>query len=272
MNYQKTLRELGISYLGKVAQSAKMRLSYEHGTMTYCLYLAPWNMVGGGHNVCGYGKECAPFCLQNSGRNIGDTIAHGYEGSAINRSRIRKTRLFYENRELFMDLLIHEIRKYKAKAERMGYGFSIRLNGTSDLSPILFKKNGKNILEIFNDVQFYDYTKNPNRYNIAKRYSNYDLTFSYNGYNDAECREVLKNGGRVAVVFYGDMPKTFGGYTVESGNEFDMRYLNSPQSVIGLHYHKTANDYKVINGKRTFVAPNTPFVIMPNDKRCELGF
>ena len=68
------------------------------------------------------------------------------------------------------------------------------------------------------------------------------------------------------------MPKTFGGYNVESGNEFDMRYLNSPQSVIGLHYHKTANDYKVINGKRTFVAPNTPFVIMPNDKRCELGF
>lgn len=54
-----------------------------------------------------------------------------------------------------------------------------------------------------------------------------------------------------------------------SGNEYDMRYLDEPQTIVGLHYHKTANDYKMTNGKREFVEPNTPFVIKPNDPRCE---
>ena len=49
----------------------------------------------------------------------------------------------------------------------MNLEFSIRLNGTSDLSLLTFKLGGKNILEIFNDVQFYDYTKVANRFNIC---------------------------------------------------------------------------------------------------------
>ena len=40
-------------------------------------------------------------------------------------------------------------------------------------------------------------------------------------------------------------------------NENDMRYLDEKGTIMGLHYHKTANDYK--NGH--FVRPNTPFVI-----------
>ena len=40
-NVTELLKELGISYLGNVSQSAKMRASYRNGTMTYCLYLAP---------------------------------------------------------------------------------------------------------------------------------------------------------------------------------------------------------------------------------------
>ena len=34
IGYIKALNEIGVSYLGNVAQSMKMRLSYEHGTMT----------------------------------------------------------------------------------------------------------------------------------------------------------------------------------------------------------------------------------------------
>lgn len=268
--YGKALKELGISYLGNVAQSMKMRLSYENGTMTYCLYLAPWNMSG--HQVCGFGQHCHEFCLNGSGQNKCDELARGVEGSKINRSRIKKTRLFYENRARFMEILIHEIESKRARAKRLGYGFSVRLNGTSDLSPILFKDpiSGKNILEIFSDVIFYDYTKSPNRINLLERYNNYDLTFSYDGYNLRECEEFLQKGGRVAVVFSGErLPKKFNGWKVISGNEYDMRYLDEPQTIVGLHYHKTANDYKMINGKREFVEPNTPFVIKPNDPRCE---
>ena len=260
IGYIKALNEIGVSYLGNVAQSMKMRLSYENGTMTYCLYLAPWNMSG--HNTCPKGQHCHEFCLNGSGQNKCDTLARGVEGSKINRSRIRKTNLFYNDRARFMEILTHEIASKKARAERLGYGFSVRLNGTSDLSPLAFKDpiSGKNILELFPDVQFYDYTKVYNRIALMEKYPNYDLTFSYDGYNWDECEKFLQNGGKVAVVFYsenGTLPTEFKGYNVVDANGYDMRYLDPKGSIMGLHYHKTANDYK--SGK--FVKPNTPFVI-----------
>ena len=105
--YTKAKQELGIAYLGSVAQSMKMRLSYENGTMTYCLYLAPWRMSG--YNVCPKGQHCNEFCLNGSGQNKCDELARGVDGSKINRSRIKKTKLFYENKQRFMDILTHEI-------------------------------------------------------------------------------------------------------------------------------------------------------------------
>ena len=271
-SYGRELKNLGISYLGSVAQSMKMRLSFENGTMTYCLYLAPANMSG--HNVCPKSEHCRAFCLNGSGQNKCDELSRGVEGSKINQSRIKKTKLFYENRALFMNLLIHEIKRYKAKAEKMGMGFSVRLNGTSDLSPVLFKdpETGLNLLELFPDVQFYDYTKVYNRIKLMAQYPNYDLTFSYDGYNWDECLEFLKNGGKVAVVFFDEkMPKYFGGYPVIDANGYDMRYLDPKQSIMGLHYHKTANDYYFDeqDGKRKFRVPETPFVVKVNDERCE---
>ena len=263
-NVTELLKELGISYLGNVSQSAKMRASYRNGTMTYCLYLAPWNMSG--YNVCPKGQHCNEFCLNGSGQNMCDELARGVEGSKINRSRIKKTKLFYQDREKFMRLMIHEIRVKRERAERMGYEFSVRINGTSDLSPILFKdpESGKNLLELFNDVQFYDYSKVYNRIGLMQQYGNYDITFSYDGYNWEECEKFLQNGGKVAVVFYSDsdkLPKKFRGYDVIDANGYDMRYLDPKKSIMGLHYHKTANDYKMVNGKRVFQRPNTPFVI-----------
>jgi hypothetical protein len=173
-----------------------------------------------------------------------------------------------------MEILIHEIESKRARAKRLGYGFSVRLNGTSDLSPILFKDpiSGKNILEIFSDVQFYDYTKNPNRVKLMQKYPNYDITFSYDGYNWEDCEKFLNEGGKVAVVFYSDketLPKSFRGWNVVDANGYDMRYLDPKRSIMGLHYHKTANDYK--SGK--FVKPNTPFVIdLDNELDVEWGF
>jgi hypothetical protein len=88
--------------------------------------------------------------------------------------------------------------------------FSVRLNGTSDLSPELFvdPDTGLNVLQLFPNVQFYDYTKVYKRIALMEKYPNYDLTFSYDGYNDEECKKFLENGGKVAVVFFSDkMPK-----------------------------------------------------------------
>jgi hypothetical protein len=257
-------KNANVSYLGGVAKSAKMRYSYNNGTATYCLYLAPANMSG--YEVCPNSKHCRAFCLNGAGRNKGDILARGFEESSINKSRIKKTKLFFENKELFMRLLIKEIERERMIAVRKGMEFSVRLNGTSDLSPEDFVLDGKNILEIFPDVQFYDYTKIPQRIALAKKYLNYDVTLSYNGYNNNICKSYLDNGGKVAVVFATkEMPKKFMGYNVENGNYDDLRYLNSPSTIIYLHYHPTANDY--VNGK--FVEPTTKFVVKEDDTRCE---
>ena len=120
---------------------------------------------------------------------------------------------------------------------------------------------GKNILEYFPNIQFYDYTKVPYRINLLKKYNNYDLTFSFDGYNWDECKHFMDNGGRCAVVFDGELPKYYKGYKVIDGNQYDMRYMDESGVIVGLHYHRTANDY--VNGK--YVEPNTPFIIKYDD-------
>ena len=143
-------------------------------------------------------------------------------------------------------------------------GFSVRLNGTSDLSPEDFVYLGKNILEWFPDVQFYDYTKVHTRFNLIEKYPNYDLTYSYNGYNWNACEHFLRMGGKVAVVFEKELPKTFCGYEIIDANGYDMRYLDKGGTIMGLHYHPTANDY--VNGK--YVRPNSKFIVNSDDARC----
>ena len=96
LNYTKTLRELGIAYLGNHSQSMKIKLSTANGTITYSLYLAPWNLSG--YQVCPGGQYCHKFCLNGSGHNKADILTNGIELSKINKGRVKRTKLFYENR------------------------------------------------------------------------------------------------------------------------------------------------------------------------------
>ena len=256
-------KKIGVSYLGGTKHSAKMRYSYNNGTETYCLYLAPADMSG--HNVCPNSKYCKALCLNNAGHNKADILSRGMEKSKINISRIKKTHCFFDNRELFMQTLIAEIEKARLHAIKNNLEFAVRLNGTSDLSLEQFVYNGKNILEIFQDVQFYDYTKVPSRINLINKYPNYDLTLSYNGYNWNACENFLRMGGKVAVVFENELPKTFHGFNVIDANGYDMRFLDPASTIMGLHYHPTANDY--VNGK--FVKPNSKFIVEASDIACE---
>lgn len=258
--YKKALEQAGFSYLGNHAHSMKVRLSEEKGVVTYCVYLAPADLSG--YNVCPNHKFCKKFCLNGSGHNKIDIL------SGLNRieqARIRKSRLFFENRELFMQILVHEIRKCKRFAEKKGAGFAVRLNGTSDLNPEDFVLNGQNVLEIFPEVQFYDYTKVFRRVYLMDKYPNYDVTYSYSGHNAGLCEKFLSKGGKVAVVFAHDIPDKFLGYPTFDANAYDMRYIDPKAHVMALHYHKTANDY--VGGK--FIEPDTAFVVKSDDSRCE---
>lgn len=255
MCYISDLKEAGFSYLGGLKHSVKMNKSYKYNVATYCVYLAPATMAGrtkkGSRiNVCPFSQHCKDLCLNAAGHNKADILQKGGKHSSINLSRIKKTKLFYNDRDMFMRLLVHEINRDKKYAQNKGMEFSIRLNGTSDLSPELFKVGDKNILEIFPDIQFYDYTKVPKRLELMKKYPNYDLTFSFDGYNWETCEKFLQDNGKVAVVFDSKvMPKTYKGYTVIDANDYDMRYLDPKGCIMGLHYHTTANDKGLVKAE-----------------------
>ena len=248
---------LGFNELGGVANSAKIMKSFKAGHAPYCVYLAPSNLSG--YNVCPNSATCREHCLNGSGHNKMQILSHKQQ--SINNARIARTKLFYENRELFMAILVHEIRMAQLIAKTKNMEFSVRLNGTSDLSPEIFRhpniEGGKNILEIFPNVQFYDYTKVESRLALAEKYSNYDLTLSYTGLNWGACEKYLTNGGKVAIVFEGELPKYHNGFEVIDANGYDMRYLDPRGTIMGLQYHRVANDYK--SGK--YVSPNTPFIV-----------
>jgi hypothetical protein len=222
----------GLSYLGSVASSSKIAKGLKYNEMTYILYLAPAEQSG--YNVCpGSTAECREACLTESGHNRIDV-----KKNAINKARIKKTKLFFEQREFFMGWLVAEISKAKADAIAKGFTFSVRLNGTSDIQPTLFKFNGKVIFDIFNEVTFYDYTKVANRFKLLDKYSNYDLTYSFSGYNMLQSLELLENNkGRVAMVFEGkQLPISFMGYKVIDGDAYDMRHLDETGVIVGLKF------------------------------------
>ena len=239
----------GLSYLGSVASSSKIAKGLKFNEMTYILYLAPAEQSG--YNTCpGSTEECRTACLTESGHNRIDV-----KKNAINKARIAKTKLFFEHREFFMSWLVVEITKAKIEADTKGYKFSVRINGTSDISLVSFRIGGKNILEIFPLIQFYDYTKVANRFKLLEKYPNYDLTYSFSGYNMLQSMELLQSDkGRVAMVFEGkQLPKSFMGIEVIDGDEYDMRYYDDKNVIVGLKFKFVRTKIDKANNK--FIIP-----------------
>lgn len=232
-------RQTKMNYFGRVNNGVKHMKAYKYNEMVYTIYFAPANTSG--YEVCkGRNLECTKSCLNMSGLNRIDVK------NKINESRIKKTKLFFEERDFTMKWIISEIKKHKSIAEKKGYKFSVRLNNTSDISPEDFfiindKGIKQNILELFPDVMFYDYTKIENRSELLGKYKNYDLTYSFNGYNENKCLEMLNKNIRVSVVFKNKLPNTFFGVPVIDGDLYDMRYKDDKKIVCGLKYKKVRN-------------------------------
>lgn len=240
-------KKTGFTYLGNVNHSSKHEKAESYNELVYTIYLAPAKMSG--YEVCPLRTvECTELCLNESGHNRMDE-----KRNHINNSRIKKTKLFFEDRDLFVGWVISEIESAKRKAEKLGFRFSVRLNNTSDLNPEMFqiKIDGKykNVLELFPDVQFYDYTKIPNRIKLMEKYPNYDLTFSYSGENMIDCLTMLKNNVRVAMVF-NEIPTEYKGFEVIDGDKYDMRYKDPKNVIVGLKFKKVRNK---LNVKHKFV-------------------
>lgn len=241
MNTLASLRkEIGVSYLGAISSSAKIIKNEKVlGIKTYCLYLMPSDFSG--RNVCPSASvECRLGCLNLSGRNKMEPSRN-----TIQQARQRKTDYFFENNEKFMELLVLELNSAKREAEKSGYEFAVRLNGTSDIDWNNQYHNGKTVFEIFPDVQFYDYTKVARRFDNMPK--NYHLTFSHTGThsNVTKCKELLEKGNNVAVVFNvqkgNELPKTLWGYNVIDADVTDYRPADGNNVIAGLRWKDIAD-------------------------------
>ena len=233
-------RLIGVSYLGGINTSSKLMKNQKiSGHYTYIVYLAP--AATSGFNVCTHSTpECRSGCLATSGRALMELRCGG---NRIQTSRMRKTVLLKTNPDYYLAWLITEITAAKAKALKDGYAFSVRLNGTSDVDYTQLLLNGKNVFELFPDVTFYDYTKNPHRF--ANKPANYHLTFSYTGRNWKHCEKLLKQGHNVAMIFNVEkgvaLPDVYHGHPVIDGDITDLRVDEAVGIIVGLRWKNIAD-------------------------------
>ena len=207
----------------------KILKGMKQGYMTYILHLAPADVSG--YNTCPKATAgCKAACLNTAGR--GGMFKKGETTNVIQKARIRKTKLFFENRDVFLAILEDDIRKAIKQSEKKGLVPVFRLNGTSDLS---WEKYG--IIQKFPNVQFYDYTKVLGR--KVSYLSNYHLTFSAADGNDDDVRRAIKEKYNIATVFgikkSQPMPETYEGAPVFNGDDSDLRFLYPKGVVVGLY-------------------------------------
>lgn len=212
------------------SNNAKTLKGEKKGYKTFILYMSPFTQNIKGTNLCSHASNgCANACLFGSGR--------GGMFTKIEQARVNKTNFFVTERQLFLERMVNEITKH---IKKYGDTLAIRMNSTSDVVWEKLKVNvfGKSIIELFPNVQFYDYTKNHIRY---KKYlnnqlpSNYHLTFSRSEVNDDIAMEILSKGGNVAMVF-NKIPTEYKGYKVINGDENDLRFIDDNNVIVGLKY------------------------------------
>jgi hypothetical protein len=217
----------------------KILKGLKQGFNTYIMHLAPANLSG--YETCPKRTAgCTAACLNTAGR--GGMFKKGENTNAIQKARIRKTKMFFENRIEFFTQLVKDIElgiKQSAKKDLVPV---FRLNGTSDLSFEKYEviRNGKlfrNIFSAFPEVQFYDYTKVLGR--KVNEISNYHLTFSAADGNDIDVTKAVAQGYNVAVVFgikkTLPMPEDYVGMPVFNGDDSDLRFLDPKGVVVGLY-------------------------------------
>ena len=205
-------------------QNAKTVKGQKKGYLTGVLYLASSDESG--YQVCPMAKKagCEKPCLDFAGRG---------KFERTRKSRIRKTRLYFEHREVFLALLRKDIKALIRKAERENLIPCVRLNGTSDLVWTV-------IINEFPNVQFYDYTKIEKRYNAVYNIDNYHITLSAGRHlPDWYLSELLSFGLNIAIVFRDKYPKAdiFLGdkqWPVINGDEKDLRFLDPRGVVVAL--------------------------------------
>lgn len=197
-----------------VSADAKTVKGEKKGYLTGILYLLPSKLLCPG---CSAG--CRKVCLVSAGRG---------KMKCVNRARARKTHMFLKQFNMFKKFLIQDIEALIVRAEHKGFMPCVRLNGTSDID---IEETFGDILEMFPQVQFYDYTKVWTRTATAP---NYHLTYSRSETTlEEDIKDYVSEGRNVAVVF-DKVPETWIGQTVVVGDDTDLRFLDPKGVIVGL--------------------------------------
>jgi hypothetical protein len=217
----------------------KILKGISEGYNTYILHLAPASLSG--YNTCAKATAgCKAACLNTAGR--GGMFKKGENTNTIQKARIRKTIMFFEQRDTFMRLLVKDIELAIKQSAKKGLVPVVRLDGTSDIP---FEKypcirdgiEYANIFFAFSEIQFYDYTKILGR--KVNHIPNYHLTFSAADGNDSDVIKAIEQGYNIAVVFGikkgTAMPDTYLGRPVFNGDDSDLRFLDPKGVVVGLY-------------------------------------
>tara|TARA_R100000808_G_scaffold410_3_gene2186 strand:+ start:2268 stop:2927 length:660 start_codon:yes stop_codon:yes gene_type:complete len=181
------------------------------------LYLEP-NKI-----LCPNSGDCMHLCLKQIGR---------MKFKNSRNARLERTKLFFQDRELFLMKLHVEIKELSRLAIKKGKKPLVRLNGTSDIDWTQF-----DIINNNPEVFFYDYTKNPDLFSDflnGKLPNNYHLIYSFNEKTKINwIRSFIIQGGQIAVVFK-QIPETWKGFPVINGDKNDLRMFDKPSVIIGL--------------------------------------
>jgi len=229
--YKALLNQYGLQYKTILGESSAKTIKGEKiGYLTGIVYLVPDEIICPLARLAG----CFEGCLKSAGRGA---------FNSVQLAREAKTKYFYEHQQAFLLSFAADVWSLVNKAKRLGLNPLVRPNGTSDIPyENLIVHDGKNIFQLFPDVQFYDYTKHPSRTLEGKTLNNYDLTYSFSAITPKPISIkglTNPNNSRTAVVFakQSDIPSNFRGWPVVDGDDTDVRHIE-PKSVVVALYAK----------------------------------
>jgi hypothetical protein len=146
-------RRWGFSVMASI-DNPKASKATAYGYLNAILYMAPSDSAGVG-NLCPHSGACRELCLgEHSGQAA---IRREDEDNATTLARKARARAYMTNRDAFLEYVIEDVTRLRRIAHRMGLKLVYRFNGSTDVSVPAALCNQ------FADVEFIDYTKNPNR-------------------------------------------------------------------------------------------------------------
>ena len=181
--------------------------------------------------------KCDVDCLFKSGRGA---------MSNVQQSRRAKTKLWHQDRNLFLEILYKDIERHIKSSQRADLIPAVRLNVISDIG---WENYG--IFDRYPELVGYDYTKRPER--IGKTPDNYKLMFSYSGAPDYQpmVKQALKTDIPISTVFRGGFPSTWLGREVVDGDQSDLFNLRAKNKIVGLK----------LKGGKDIQQSQSPFIV-----------